>query len=576
MQNVVLLKTIYPFLLKYKKNFVIVLALLPFIALCTAVQPYIFKLIIDKLNLNLDINILPWLLIIVALGSVSLQVSQNIIIQLIGQKLICDIRYTLFEHLQKLKISFFHRNSTGKILTRLTNDLEALNETLSSGLIGAVNDLVTIIALLAFMLYMNWQLTLIIMCLICVLALLLQTFQTMYRKASLASREYLAQLNGEFQQTLWGLLVIKLFHAEDNFIDKFADINKKYIQSNNKYIAIDASFSAIVEFISIFSIISVITYSLSQSINMTTGELIAFIGYSQLLFQPVQSLSEKFGILQSSLTAIQKVKELLDEPIDEQLLLSTDDNQIQSINNIKFQNISFRYSEDTDYVLRDINFELKKGDSLGIVGRTGSGKSTLVKLLTSLYTATHGDILLNINNNHNIKISEINPYNIRKHILLIPQKSFLFSGSILENLLLDKQVPENKIQEICQDTGLLNIINQLPNKLHTLIQEGGGDLSNGQKQLIALTRSIIQDPDILILDEATAELDTYTEQCIVKTTKKIINSNKTIIFIAHKMQLVNECNNILAFKNGQIIESGTHSELMNISDGYYKYLQQFD
>ena len=576
--NLFLLKQMWPYIKPYRKHLLIVFLSLPFVSFFNAVQPFLFKQAIDlfttKQYLVEDLwhhpLFFPGILAISAIIATALQIIQNLTVQTIGQRFVASIRDKLFRHLQSLSIDFFEKTQTGKLLTRLTSDLEALSETLSSGLVGASNDLFNIIGMMIFMLILNWKLSLAEFALIPVILILLQVFQQMYRKASNAARIYLSELNSLFQESLWGVLVIKLFSSAESLNKRFQKINLSYKKSNDRYITIDASFSSLIELVGIIGILLLLIVALGLQESITAGELVAFVGYSQLLFYPIQSLSEKFGIFQSSFIAMEKVVSILEvqpsNSIHTNDVISKD--KYWPIQSFSVKNISFSYAPDSPLVLRDISFDLKKGDSLGIIGRTGAGKSTLIKLLTHFYRPTKGEIL--INNQYNL--SFINPQELRKHILLIPQRSFLFSGSIRDNLLLDKQMPDILLEDICEDTGLLSIIKQLPQGLDSELREGGVDLSGGQRQLIALTRSIVQDPDILILDEATADLDPYAESLITKTTKKILNSGKTVIFIAHRMNLVTECNKILVLRQGAIIENGTHKELMEQEQSHYSHL----
>lgn len=573
-KNIQIFIHLLPFLRPYKWILIGMVALLPLLALLNALQPFLLKEAVDLYLSSNNYNkhlayILPIALGVCSLGVCLIQIIQNLTIQKIGQKIVTRLRFKLFQHIQKLSIEFFEQNSTGRLLTRITSDLEPLSETLASGFIGALGDLLSIIGLMSFMLYINWQLSLVEFALIPVIVLLLKMFQGMYRQAVYKARVHLGSLNSLFQETIFGILSIKLSHAETPFSQHFKDINVKYKKSNDQYITIDSSFSAMVELLGNISIILILVCVLGLWNNITPGELIAFVGYSQMLFQPIQSLSEKFGSIQTSLTSLERTFEILHTDNPTSNTSSQSITNLLPIKSIQLNNLSFQYNSKSNYALKNINFKLQQGQSLGIVGRTGAGKSTLVKLLSRLYDPTSGEIL--INNKENL--TSLNTEEIRKHILLIPQRSFLFSGSIADNLLLNNQnIPTEKLLSLCEETGLIELIHNLPHGLDTEIREGGISLSNGQKQLISLTRALIQQSEILILDEATADLDTYTEQLVTRATSKILNSGKTIIFIAHRMNLVKECDHVLVFGNGEIMEQGNHDTLMQTPTSHYRYL----
>lgn len=578
--NLYLIRQFLPYLSQFKKSFIFVFLTIPFVSFFFALQPFLFKHAIDSLskyNFTLElfnniytISWLPFILIACALIVTSISIIHNFIIFHIGQLFVTDIRAKLFYHFQKLPVKFFDKNHTGKLLTRLTDDLEALSESLASGLLGTVNDLFNIVAILIFMFVLSPELTGVELLLISLVFLLLKTFQVLYRETSQETREYLSIINSLFQESLRGVLSIKILNAKEQFARYIQKQNNNYQKANYKYIAIDASFSALIEFMGVFAIISILSYILITHHNISMGSLVAFVGYSQMLFYPIQSLSEKFGIFQSCFNSLERVQSILEEePADKDINKL---NTLAKINNIKIKNINFKYKQDSDLVLKDINLDINKGDSIGIIGRTGSGKSTLAKLLCKFYNYNTGEIIFN----NNISLSDISPSDIRQNILFIPQRDFLFSGTVKENLVLDKSLSDEEIINICKNTGLWKIIETLPDKLNTELRQDSLNLSHGQRQLMALTRALIQDTEILILDEATANIDRETEELIIKTTEEILNSGKTVIFIAHRLNLVQNCDNIIVMSEGEIIESGTHSELISQTNSHYNYLWSLD
>lgn len=594
--NFYLLRQILPFLKPYKKEICITLFFIPFIALFQGMQPFLLKQALDRISKPQELTneltnelisspniwqeffqsvwFLPSILFVTLLLLFVLRTVQNAIVQEIGQKFVSDIRSKLFIHLQNLSIDFFEKNQTGKLLTRLTNDIEALSETFSSGLVGGANDIFSLIGISMFMLYIDWKLTLAQMILIPLLALLTRSFESSYRKANADSRVYLAQLNSIFQESLLGLAIVKIFVQEKKLSNDFKQINDSYVKANDKAIASDSMFSAVIELVGIIAIIAVILATLLFAEHMTVGKLIAFVSYAQMFYNPIRSLSEKFSTFQAGFTSMERITALLNEKASIATLNGRESN-IEPVlkfkkTNIIFRSVSFKYNtEENKKILTDVSFELPEGQSLGIVGQTGSGKSTLIKLLCRFYDPTEGDIFIDGQN-----IRNIDPYDLRRQVLMVPQRNFLFSGSIKDNLKLDNpNITTEGLIKLSNEIGLNPILDKFPNGLDSELRERGVDLSSGQKQLISLTRAIIQEPEILILDEATASLDSYTEGLVTNAIKKILHSGKTVIFIAHRLNLVKECNQIIVLQHGKIVEQGTHDELVE-RKGYYSQLYE--
>ncbi len=569
------LNQLIPFLKPFQKNLWIIFLTVPILAFLQGVQPYLLQLTIEKLNkthqVENNIYLYPVLIGLSILILFGLKIWQNSLVQDIGQKFVFSIRSKLFSHLQSLSIDFFEENQVGKLLTRLTSDIEALSETFSSGLVGGANDIFCLVGIIIFMFCIDWKLALTQIILFPILILLTKFFEKDYQKANLESRKQLGQLNSLFQESLLGMKVIKLFNQSKNLSCEFGEVTVQYVKANDKYIFADSLFSAVIELISILAIILVIIFTLifikTDVSNISAGKLIAFVGYTQILFGPIRSLSEKFSVFQSGFTAADRISELLSTQ-NKFLINNIASTKAFPTNlSLKFDQVCFKYKPDQNYALQNISFDLKEGHSLGIVGQTGSGKSTLIKLLCRFYDPTAGTIIIG-----NTNLTELDPSVIRENILMIPQRSFLFSGSIKDNLLLNKtNFSDQELKNIAEETGLLELIDNLKDGFNTELREGGVDLSSGQKQLISLTRALIQDSKVLILDEATASLDAYTEQIITKAIQKIIHSGKTVIFIAHRLNLVKECNKILVLQNGQITETGSHDELMQLNN-YYSQL----
>ncbi|MDX1918688.1 MAG: ABC transporter ATP-binding protein [Candidatus Caenarcaniphilales bacterium] len=552
-----LLKALIPFLRPYKKQITMIVILVPIVAALDGFQPYMLKGVIDQF-INSDHSEIPygWYLAGLVLGSFCFTVMQNFLIQAVGQEFVADIRAKLFIHIQSLSIDFFERHPVGKLLTRLTNDIEALSEMFGSGLIGFINDSISLFGTVIFMLLLDWRLTLVQLSLIPILILCTQVFERFYREANTQSRNQLSQLNSLFQESIRGLLVVKLFLQETFMSKRFDSINQRYIKSNTSLITADSAFSAVIELMGLIGIISVLVVVVIFPRDYSPGSIVAFVSYSQMLFTPIRSLSEKFVIFQSGFTAIERVMNILEEkPL---LLPPQDPIKVDHVSTIRFEGVGFKYDPvSPKYILSDLSFELAEGESLGIVGRTGSGKSTLIKLLCRFYDPLEGAIKLG-----DYDLRRFDTDELRKHMLMVPQRSFLFSGTIRENLLLDSSLDDHSLKRLAERTGLLEMIEDFPLGLDTPVREGGIDLSSGQRQLISLTRAIVQAPLVLILDEATANLDPYTESLVSRATRQILQCGKTVIFIAHRLNLVQNCDQIMVLHQGKIAERGNHETLL--------------
>ena len=373
-----------PFFRPFRKQIIGILLFVPFIAFLQGAQPYLLKKTVDEYahsNLN---HAWPQLLGITLIVLIILRIWQNIIVQAIGQKLVSDIREQLFRHLQNLSIDFFEKNQTGKLLTRLTNDIEALSEMFASGLVGGANDLFSLIGIATFMLFLEPKFTLAQLALIPVLLLLTNLFEKFYREANAASRKELAQINSLFQESLLGLMIIKIFNRSGFLKERFAQTSDNYIKATNNSITADSAYSALIELIGILGIILVIVVAAFILNETTIGNLVAFVNYSQMLFGPIRSLSEKFSTFQSGFTAAERIVSVLEEKPSVQIenadLEHTESNIKQF--DLEMKNVSFKYNLQAEQnVLSNISFKLPAGESLGIVGQTGSGKSTLIKLL---------------------------------------------------------------------------------------------------------------------------------------------------------------------------------------------------
>ncbi len=488
--------------------------------------------------------------------------------QWVGQKTIFDLRMELFEHLQKLAMRFFDKNPVGRLVTRLTNDIEVLNEMFSSGIVMVFADVFTIAGILIFMFSLDWQLTLIALSVIIPLAYATVVFRKKVRVAYRDVRMLVARMNAFLQEHISGILVVKIFNKEQKMLDDFEDINTAHTKANIRSVFYYSVFFPVVELIGAISAGLIIWYGGGQVLQhaLTIGILISFLQYAEMFFRPIRDLSEKYNIMQTAMASSERIFNLLDEKI-----FIPDPERPAELHivqgRIEFRNVSFAYVKE-DYVLKNISFDINPGEKIAFVGATGAGKTSLMNLLCRFYDVQKGEILLD-----GINIKDITKENLRRNIGLVIQDIFLFSGSVEDNINLgNKEISFEKIQESARIIGIDKFIERLPEKYKQNVKERGVTLSQGQRQLITFARALAFDPRILILDEATSSVDTHSEILIQQAIDKLMEG-RTSIIIAHRLSTIQKCNKIIVMHKGEIRETGTHQQLLELGGIYSKLYQ---
>lgn len=532
-------------------------------------EPNTFSFLQD-LTLSQGLNLLALLLAATILLRLALQSFQIYLVQEVGQRITADIRNDLFVHVTSLAARFFDRTPVGKIITRLTSDVEALGEVFSNGAIGILTDLFSMAVIIVIMFVRQWQLALMLLMMLLPITALVIYFQQRYRRANYTAREELSNLNAKLQENIIGIGVVQIFRREAFNADLFRDNNQKYVNQMDKTIFYDSAVSATLEWIALVAIAGVLWLGglLVLDKTLAFGQLSEFILFSQRLFDPLRQFADKFTAIQAGLTSIERVTDILNQPIEigdpeisagEQLLAKSNgkhSSENSHIGEIRFQNVWFGYKPD-EYVIKNLNFTIKPGEKIALVGPTGSGKSSIIRLLCRLYEANQGQILVD-----GINIRDLKQVELRKHIGVILQDGFIFAGDVKSNITLGE---DYSIQEICQaaeNTKIASFIENLPESYDTQLRERGTNLSGGQKQLLAFARSAIRNPQILVLDEATANLDVKTEALIQEALDKLLK-NRTAIIIAHRLSTIKNVDRIFVLKRGELVETGTHEELMN-------------
>jgi ATP-binding cassette, subfamily B, multidrug efflux pump len=519
--------------------------------------------------LNQGVAILSGLLLLTLVARFFLDAWQGYLVQKVGQMITTEIRDDLFAHVTSLAIRFFDRTPVGKLITRLTSDVEALGEVFSTGAIGILGDLLSVVVLAVTMFFLQWQLALLLTVMLIPITLLIIYFQQQFRRANYKAREELSSLNAMLQENIVGIGVVQLFRREHLNAEMFRTVNQRYIQEVDATIFHDSAISATLEWVSLVAIAGVLWLGslLILGNSLTLGQLSAFILFAQRLFDPLRQFAEKFTAIQAGLTAIERVNDILNEPIEirdpeHPKTFSTS----ATAGEIRFEQVWFAYKAD-EYVIQDLSFTIYPGEKIALVGPTGAGKSSIIRLLSRLYEPTKGRILVD-----GIDIRDVPQTELRRHMAVILQDGFIFAGDVKSNITLGETYSMAAIQQAAAQTNVATLIEQLPQGYNTPLRERGTNLSGGQKQLLAFARAAIRNPRILVLDEATASLDVGTESLIQAALEQLLE-DRTAIIIAHRLSTIRNCDRILVLKRGQLIEAGSHDQLLD-QGGLYARLYQ--
>ena len=581
------IKKLGKYLKREKKRLILILLILIPVAIAGSIQPLLVGQAISVLrgedtiaffnNLpkELTINLIIGILFITVLLRLGLQGFQSYNIQSVGQRLTARIRNDLFAHSMSLSLRFHDKMPVGKLLTRLTSDVDALSEVFGSGAVGVLADFVSLIVISITMILIEWRLGLLLLIVQIPVTLFILWLQKRYRKQNYKVREELSQLNANFQENLQGLEVVQMFRRQSLNGQNFFKTGTNYKHAVNGTIFYDSSISAFIEWVSLAAVALVISlggYMVTAG-AMGLGTLTTFILYSQRLFEPLRQLAERFTQIQGGLTAVERISELLEKKIEiyDHINHKAENKELLNSNKtvlgeVLFENVSFFYRED-EPIINDLSFKIKPGDHVALVGPTGSGKTTLIRLLCRLYEPQKGNIYIDGQNIKSIPIDSL-----RKQLGVVLQDTFLFSGNVADNLRLDSSIDNQRLKDVCSDLGLDNLLRKLPNGLDTYIRERGGNLSSGERQLLSIARVAIRDPKILIMDEATAFMDPSTEATLQRDLDRLLEK-RTALVIAHRLATIEASDRILVMRKGSLIEDGTHEELRALG-GLYSQLSE--
>ena len=527
--------------------------------------------VFQGLETPVALNLIVTVLLFSVFLRLALQGIQLFNIQAVGQRLTARIREDLFAHAINLSVRFHDRMPVGKLLTRLTSDVDALAEVFGSGAVGVLGDLVSLSVIAVTMLLVEWRLGVLLLVVQIPVTLVILWLQRRYRKASYRVREELSQLNADFQENLQGLEVVQMFRREAVNGDRFNTTGLAYRRAVNGTIFFDSSISAFIEWVALGAVAMVLALGgwMVTAGAMGLGTLTTFILYSQKLFDPLRQLAERFTQIQGGLTAVERIGELLEEPLeitDRQASPSaTESGALATARDprgeVIFENVTFAYRPD-EPILRDLSFRIAAGEHLALVGPTGSGKSTVIRLLCRLYEPQQGRILLDGRDIRSLPMQEL-----RRQLGVVLQDTFLFSGTVGDNLRLDVPMDDARLEGICRDLGLDPLLKRLPQGLDTTLRERGGNLSSGERQLLAVARVAIRNPTVLVMDEATAFMDPSTEATLQRDLDRLL-ARRTAVVIAHRLATVEAADRILVLRRGRLIEQGTHQELRDLGGLY--------
>jgi ATP-binding cassette subfamily B multidrug efflux pump len=535
-------------------------------------EPNIWAFFQDKPQ-SWGLNVLTGLLFLTIAVRLGLESLQAYLVQKVGQKITADIRNDLFEHVTSLAVRFFDRTPVGRLITRLTSDVDALGEVFSTGAIGIITDLFSIVVIAITMFVLQWQLALMLVLMLVPVAGVVIYFQQQYRKANYRAREELSALNAALQENIIGINVVQLFRREQFNAELFRTINQRYVRQVDKTIFHDSAVSATLEWIALVAIAGVLWLGgvrlLQQSLSF--GTLSAFILFAQRLFDPLRQFAEKFTALQAGFTAIERISDILNEPVeirDPEVAVTprSPSDFPEKPGEIRFEHVWFAYKGD-EYVLKDLDFTIRPGEKVALVGPTGAGKSSIIRLLCRLYEPSNGRILVD-----GVDIRDMPQAELRRHLSVILQDGFLFVVDVKSNITLGDNYSLESIRTAAERTNVARFIEQLPQGYDTELRERGTNLSGGQKQLLAFARAAIRNSRILVLDEATASLDVGTEALIQDALDRLLVGS-TAIIIAHRLSTIRNANRILVLKRGELVEQGSHEELLQ-QGGLYASLYQ--
>jgi len=563
-----LIKRLWQFMLPYKRLFFLSMLLLPIQQAFGLAQPYIMKLVIDSAVVDKDLQALQSLgalFLLFLVGEVLAYYFHYYLTMLVAQKCLADLRVAVFAHVQKLQMSYFDRNPVGRLVTRMTTDVDVLQEMFAAGVMTLISDFIMVGWIIAIMFFIHVKLALVSLLLIPPMILAINLFRIKARKTYRLIRERIARINTYLGEAISGMAIIQLFVREERSYRTFDDLNAAHRDANHLSNIYEASLSSMVEAAGSVSVALLLWYGGGEVLHgvIGIGTLVAFKEYIHRLFVPLRDFSQKYTVMQAAMSSAERIFRLLDTPV---LISSPAQPMLPKpfSGEVSFNDVWFGYKEG-EPVLRGVSFRIEPGERVAVVGATGAGKTTTIKLLNRFYDIQQGSITVG-----GVDVRDWDLQALRRHIGVVLQDVFLFSGDVHTNLSLgDQSIPLDRIEEAVRYANAESTISCLPEGLGAQVRERGANFSAGQRQLLALARVIVFQPEILVLDEATSSIDTETELLIQDALEKIMRG-RTCLVIAHRLSTIRNADRIIVFHRGEIREMGSHTELMQKEGIYYR------
>ena len=512
------------------------------------------------------INIAATLYFVTLFADFAVLYTQMVLMNLMGQYIMYDLRKQIFSHLQRLDVQFFDRNPVGRLMTRVTTDVDALNDLFTAGFVAIFGDIFVLLGIVIVLFWMNWRMALVLFSITPLIVLVSIWFRRGARITYRQVRARIAAINAFLQEHISGMSTVQLFNREAREAQKFDGLNARHRDANIDSIFYYAVFYPVIELIQTIGIALIVWYGGGQVLRNTlsVGALIAFFQYAQRFYEPISDLSEKYNILQSAMAASERIFKLLDTPVH---IKDEGARTIDEFRSIEFRNVSFAYNGE-EWVLKNVSFRVERGERVALVGHTGAGKTTVTALLLRFYEPQRGEILVN-----GINIREYTLESLRALFAIVQQDFFLFTGTVAQNIsLADPEIPSEAVREAARRVQASRFVDRLPNTYDAEVRERGAGFSVGEKQLLSFARALAFNPPVLILDEATSSIDTETERLIQEAIQTLMEG-RTSIVIAHRLSTIRSADMILVFHHGEIRERGTHEVLMQI-DGLYRKLYE--
>jgi len=570
-----LMRRLLQYLRPYWRQVAIALVTIVVGGIASLMQPYLIKIAIDRYiaaRRMAGLDSLAALYLAVLVVSFAAEYVQTWTMQLTGQRIMFDLRMAIYRHLQRLDLRYYDRNPVGRLMTRVTSDVDVLNDLFTAGVVTVFGDVFTLVGIMAMMLWMNWRLALVAFSVLPIIFFVTQWFRKNVRDSYRVVRGWIARINAFLQENITGMSTVQLFRREALNFARFDEIDRKHRDANIESIFYYAVFYPAIEAVSTLASALIIWYGGGSVMNrtLTLGALVAFLQYSQRFFRPISDMSEKFNVLQSAMASSERIFKLLDEPVAIESPAPPARRPAPAMGHIVFDDVWFAYNEgaEENWVLKGISFDVRPGERVGIVGATGSGKTTLINLLLRFYDVKRGRITID-----GVDIRRLDLGDVRGLFSLVLQDVHLFSGTVADNIRLGHPaINDERVRRAAGAVHAEPFIERLPNGYASAVAERGSTLSVGQKQLLSFARALAFDPSVLILDVATSSVDTETE-LIIRDALRVLMAGRTTIAIAHRLSTIQDMDKILVLHKGQLRESGTHQELLAHRGIYFKLFE---